>query len=85
VCWGSNSVGQSTAPAGTFTQISGGADHTCALRASGTVTCWGKSNWAQVTPKSGTFTQVASGFNHTRGLHEDGSVTCWGDSVLPPF
>ena len=28
-CWGANDVGQATPPAGTFTAVSAGGDHTC--------------------------------------------------------
>jgi hypothetical protein len=40
-CWGDNTSGQNTAPAGTFIQISAGARHSCGLRSDGYATCWG--------------------------------------------
>ena len=41
-CWGSNNVGQSMPPAGTFTQVSAGQGQSCGVRTDGTtVACWG--------------------------------------------
>jgi hypothetical protein len=40
-CWGYTSDGESTPPAGAFTQISAGNYHTCGLRADGFAVCWG--------------------------------------------
>ena len=31
-CWGDNTRAQSTPPAGTFTQVSAGANHTCGVK-----------------------------------------------------
>jgi alpha-tubulin suppressor-like RCC1 family protein len=41
-CWGSNSNGQATPPAGTFSQISAGLRHTIALSTTGGVWEWGE-------------------------------------------
>ena len=55
-CWGDNSYGQATPPAGTFVQVSAGDRHSCGLQSDGTVVCWGDdTNGAlgptlQVTP-----------------------------------
>ena len=82
-CWGANWAGQSTPPGGTFTQVSGGAQHTCGIRTDGTVECWG-ANWAgQASPPGGTFTQVSAGAPQTCGIRRtDGSVECWGGFLV---
>lgn len=52
-CWGSNKVGQSTAPAGTFRDVAAGSTHSCAVRLGGSVVCWGDDTWGQRTPPAG--------------------------------
>jgi hypothetical protein len=79
-CWGDNSAGQSTPPAGTFTQVSAGYAHTCGLQSDGALACWGDNSYGQSTPPAGTFTQVSSGDYHTCGLQSDGALVCWGDN-----
>ena len=46
VAWGDNTFGQSSVPAGltNVIAISGGAEHTLALKADGTVVAWGTEN-----------------------------------------
>lgn len=41
VCWGANHFGQSSPPAGTFTQVGAGFAHTCGLDSDGGIVCWG--------------------------------------------
>jgi hypothetical protein len=77
-CWGDNSYGQSTPPAGTFTQVAAGASHTCGVKTDGTLACWGYNGSGQSTPPAGTFTQVAAGAQHTCGVKTDGTLACWG-------
>jgi alpha-tubulin suppressor-like RCC1 family protein len=48
-CWGFNNYGQATPPAGTFSSVSAGYSHTCALKIDGTVTCWGDNSLGQTT------------------------------------
>jgi hypothetical protein len=80
VCWGENGYGQSTPPAGTFTQVSGGNAHTCGVKSDGTAACWGDNSSGQSTPPAGTFTQVSAGGSHTCGVKSDGTAACWGDN-----
>jgi Regulator of Chromosome Condensation (RCC1) repeat protein len=54
VCWGSNSNGQATPPAGSFTAVSAGAFYGCGLRSDGTLACWGDNGVGQATPPAGT-------------------------------
>lgn len=77
----------------TFTSITAGQFHTCALAADGTAWCWGRDDVGQlgngadgaqtvpdaVSMPSGTlFTQIASRANHTCALTSEGSAYCWG-------
>ena len=89
VCWGRNSHGQSSAPAGVFTSVStggahtsvsAGAGHTCGVKADGTVACWGDNFDGQSSAPAGSFASVSAGGGHTCGLRPDGSVACWGDN-----
>ena len=41
-CWGSDTAGQATPPAGSFVSVSAGWDHTCGVRSDGSVACWGR-------------------------------------------
>jgi alpha-tubulin suppressor-like RCC1 family protein len=104
-CWGWNGYGQlgdgstsllSTTPvpvAGglTFTSISAGDAHYCALTAGGAMYCWGLNRFGQlgdgtttdrnapVAVSGGlTFSAVSAGRDHTCGLATSGIVYCWG-------
>jgi hypothetical protein len=45
-CWGDNTYGKATPPAGSFTQIAAGEQFSCGLRPNGFANCWG----GMVTP-----------------------------------
>ena len=49
-CWGLDDDGQSAPPAGTFTTVSAGADHTCGILETGAVACWGLDDDGQSAP-----------------------------------
>ncbi len=107
-CWGLNSVGQlgdqtfngKTGPvrvvAGnlTFTAVTAGGAHTCALTPTGDAYCWGFNTSGQVgdgltigsrvspVPVSGgfTFDLVSPGAAHTCGVTVGGDAYCWGQN-----
>jgi alpha-tubulin suppressor-like RCC1 family protein len=80
-----------TAATVSFTQLSAGGSHTCALAADGRVYCWGLNENGQLgdgtrtnhsSPKvvAGTlrFVQVSAGAYHTCALAADNRAYCWG-------
>jgi hypothetical protein len=77
---------QQVPPPGTFTSVSAGVGHTCALRTDRTLACWGGDFYGQATPPTGTFTSVDAGYDNTCGVRTDGSLVCWGRSFgwTPP-
>ncbi len=107
-CWGWNQEGQAgpiaatsvlvpaVVPAGpvTFSQISAGESHTCALTAAGEAWCWGGngrgelgSDPAVVGTQSATpilvpgglvFASIDAGTQHTCGVTTTGEGYCWG-------
>jgi len=92
-CWGSDTNGESSAPGGTFTQVSAGGDWnsgapiglTCGLRTDSTLACWGSNADGRATPPAGTFSQVAVGSTFACAVSTDYDLACWGtntDSVV---
>ena len=72
--------GQTNAPDGTYTAISTGAWHSCAIHAgSGTLECWGLNPHGQWTrPPQGNHTAVGASRTSDCAIHESGELTCWG-------
>ena len=79
-CWGLNTSGQATAPAGTFTQLSAGSYHTCGVKTDGTVACWGDNSVGQLNvPASlGVVRQISTNFYQTCAVRIDATLVCWG-------
>ena len=78
---GANVHGEATPPAGTFTQVSAGARHTCGLRTDGRVVCWGDNSSGQLqVPSTGVtrFRAVEAGSYHTCAITTTGTTRCWG-------
>ena len=82
-CWGSDEDGRASPPDGTFSQLSAGYSHTCAVRTDGTLACWGYNEHRKADPPSGSFSQVAAGAHRTCAIDSTGSITCWG--LAPPL
>ena len=66
---------------GDFVSVSAGYDHTCGVRADGSVECWGANGSGQATPPRGEFASVSAGTDYTCGVKSDGSVECWGRAI----
>ncbi|MEW6713361.1 MAG: hypothetical protein AB1403_26305, partial [Candidatus Riflebacteria bacterium] len=105
-CWGINNKGQlgigntetKTSPTSVIgleedtLMISGGREHSCAIKTNGSLWCWGKNDFGQlgngqledslvpvsVTNMENGVTSVSIGADHTCALKTDGSVWCWG-------
>jgi hypothetical protein len=91
-CWGLDNLDQASPPVPafgtTYTQVSAGSTHACALTANGGVVCWGSNAQSQVTPPPVTFRQVSAGDLATCGVRTSGVLACWGKdastTLAPP-
>ena len=107
-CWGENLAGKlgtgaegppKTVPtpvAGNhaFVMLEAGANHTCALTATGTAYCWGENHEGQIGNGSepaqaeqpalvaagGMFSKITAGATHTCAMTSAGAASCWGRS-----
>ena len=75
-----SSVSSEPEPAeGTFTAVTAGYWHTCAIRAKGgTVECWGVNDSAVLDAPDGQFKALAAGNRHNCAIRIDGRIECWG-------
>jgi alpha-tubulin suppressor-like RCC1 family protein len=111
-CWGENWWGQlgngqpgvhSPSPVAVTglsdaVQLSVGAAHNCALRASGEAVCWGWGSTGALGDGLGTesavpvtvvglsdLTLIAAGYRSSCGRRENGEVYCWGNGSYAPL
>jgi hypothetical protein len=81
-CWGNNSDGESSPPAGTFKAISASWDHTCGIRTSDVVACWGSNTDGQSSTGSGLPAKaISAGSDDTCVIELTGTTfVCWGNN-----
>ena len=82
VSWGNNLYGQTNVPPSLSNSVavSGGGNHSGALRSDGTVVAWGGNAYIQtnVPPSVTNVVAIATGANHSLALRADGRVLVWG-------
>jgi alpha-tubulin suppressor-like RCC1 family protein len=78
-----------------WSQVTVGAQHTCALASNGHAYCWGYAVWGQLgtgttpinlprpTRVSGglQFAQISAGFHHTCAVTTENKAYCWGENI----
>ena len=78
-CWPEGDNRSGMPPAGSFSSITSGPHHMCALKEDGTGLCWGGGPIPNSMERR--YASIAAGLNHTCGLRESGKVECWGITV----
>ena len=62
-----------------YSAVSAGYNHTCAIRTNGAVECWGFNDHGQTDAPYGTFRAVSAGYVHTCAIRAGtGAIECWG-------
>jgi hypothetical protein len=86
-CKGDNSKGQATPPAGEFSQVIAGGDHTCAqvvdhydVMKNRSLVCWGDNSHGEATAPPGPMDSAVAGERHNCVI-SSGVVKCWGDNT----
>lgn len=84
-CWGADTAGQATPPAGAFYHVAAGYDFSCAIgndgdtSDGGPISCWGGDAYNQASPPSGSeFIQIGAAGYTACARDADWNLTCWG-------
>ena len=64
----------------TYSQVSSGGTHRCALRTDQYIVCWGNNSIGQINVPDGQFSEVSVGWDHACGLRTDQTIVCWGNN-----
>jgi serine/threonine protein kinase, bacterial len=89
VCWGLD-LGDDPPRDATFSGLTIGISHACALNLGGEAVCWGDNTAGRATPPAGArFSSISAGALHTCGVLESGGFVCWGrndsgQATVPP-
>jgi serine/threonine protein kinase len=65
---------------GKYSQVTGGAYDSCAIKTGGAIACWGDNSYGQTNVPSGTYNTLTAGAQHNCGLKTNGTIACWGDN-----
>ena len=99
-CWGLNGrvegeagtenikfveTGLLDAPPGSYTAVSVGSTHTCAIRTSGEIECWGDNEDGLADAPAGRYTAVSAGIWHNCAIRDAGEIACWGANYTADY
>ena len=87
-CWGAGTsdfgqepdYGQSIPPVGTFSSLSLGEYHSCAMDETGMITCWGRDLEGSLDAPLTEMIQFDVGGNHACAVDESDTLYCWGNN-----
>lgn len=63
-----------------YTAVSSGGYHSCAIRIDATLACWGDNSDGQADAPSGSYTAISVGRRHSCAIHTDATLACWGNN-----
>ena len=68
------------APEGSYTAISAGGWHSCAIDTAGAIGCWGRNSSGEADAPEGSYTAISAGLSHSCAIDTAGAIKCWGDN-----